>query len=195
MELEVEHMHYQTVLLNGDWEMSYSQSVYTGKACPWKTGEMVKNAVPGYWEEMTDMFAETQFYTDLKINPEYGIQRYPMRQSVPDMALPNITGNFFYRRSFHLKTEAGAQTIHFGGVQNAASVWINGTYLGRHEGYSTPFELQIPAGLLRNGENEAGLCITNIDLTGFNQEPVSGLTNRAACQYTGGIAGDIELRL
>ena len=58
MELEVEHMHYQTVLLNGDWEMSYSQSVYTGKACPWKTGEMVKNAVPGYWEEMTAMFGE-----------------------------------------------------------------------------------------------------------------------------------------
>ena len=195
MELEVEHMHYRTILLNGDWEMSYSQSVYTGKECPWKTGEMVKKAVPGYWEEMTAMFAQTRFYAALKINPEYGIQRYPMRQSVPDMALPNITGNFFYRRSFYLETEAGSQTIHFGGVQNAASVWINGTYLGRHEGYSTPFELQIPAGLLRNGENEVVLSVSNIDLTGFNQEPVSGLTTRAACQYTGGITGDIALRI
>jgi len=184
-----------SILLNGDWEMSYGEAVYTGVENPWKAGELVANAVPGYWEEMTEAFARTGFYTQLRINPEYGIQRYPIRETVPDMALPNITGNFLYRRSFCWKAEAGTWTIHFDGVQNAASVWINGTYLGRHEGYSTPFELEIPDGILREGENEVVLSVSNVGLAGFNQEPVSGLTNRAACQYTGGITGDVALRV
>ena len=96
----------QTIFLNGNWEMSYGESVYTGVENPWKAGELVQNAVPGYWEEMTDAFAQTGFYTRLRINPEYGIQRYPIRETVPDMALPNITGNFFYRRTFRWKEES-----------------------------------------------------------------------------------------
>ena len=113
----------------------------------------------------------------------------------PDMALPNIMGNFFYRRTFCCNGIEQPAAIHFEGVQNAVSVWLNDVFLGRHEGYSTPFDMELPAGTVHDGENTIVLSVSNIGLTGNEGEPVSGLTNRAACQYTGGITGNVELRL
>lgn len=207
-------MYYTAYSLNGDWEMNYQQEIYRSTENPWSKNsnpgnsdeysgtekawdrdDTMPNAIPGYWEDMTDRFALlTPYYLKLKINPEYGLQRYPIAGFAPDMALPNIVGNFFYRRSFFApKTDASA-TLWFGGVQNACSVWLNDVFLGRHEGYSAPFEMEIPEGVLCEGENNVVLSVSNYDLVGYQGEPVSGLMNRAANQYTGGVYGDVELR-
>ena len=198
---------HETFSLNGTWEMAYSETVYSGEECPWKLDPdtslarimknafLIRNAVPGYWEDMTDAFAYAPFFGSLKINPEFGQQRYPIAGVAPDMALPNIMGNFFYRRTFCSDGIDEPAAIHFEGVQNAVSVWLNDVYLGRHEGYSTPFDMDIPEGILHDGENTVVLSVSNIGLTGYDGEPVSGLTNRAANQYTGGITGDVELRV
>ncbi len=154
----------------------------------------VTGAVPGYWEDMTEKFRPLPFFDQLKTNPEYGIQRYPMACNPPDMALPNIEGNFFYRRSFWREGKGGAAVIHFEGVQNAVSVWLNRVFLGRHEGYSAPFDMEIPDGVLRSGENRIILSVSNHRLAGYAGKPVSGLTSRAANECTGGITGDVELR-
>ena len=189
-------MNYTAFSLNGAWLMDYCEDKYVGKANPWmKDGDLILNAVPGYWEDMTDTFAQTSFYSKLKINPRYGIQRYPMTAMPPDMALPNIIGNFFYKRSFNCENIEGSCAIHFSGVQNSVSVWLNDTYLGRHEGYSAPFDFEIPDGVIRNGENVIVLSVSNYLLDGFNGQPVSGLTSRAANEGTGGITGDVELRV
>ncbi len=179
--------------LNGAWEMSYNEAVYTGTDNPWEKGSIVENAIPGYWEDMTDAFAQTSFFRNLKINPEYGIQRYPICTDVPDMALPNVMGNFLYRRIFTYDGGT-ADTLHFGGVQNTVSAWINGVYLGRHAGYCTPFEMAIPAGVLKQGENEIVLSVSNLPMAGFDGFPIFGLTNRAVNLYTGGVFGDVSLR-
>jgi len=176
------------------YTVSYSDTVYMGTENPWKEGFLIQNAVPGYWEDMTEAFASAPFFRELRINPEFGAQRYPISGSCPDMALPNIVGNFLYRRTIRCCEIHGPAVLHFEGVQNAVSLWLNGTYLGRHEGYSTPFDFVIPEGLLTIGENTIVLSISNYGLTGYDGEPISGLTNRAACQYTGGITGDVELR-
>ncbi len=181
--------------LNGAWEMSYAEEAYLGTRNPWEQGFLVENAVPGYWEDMTDAFSAAPFFCSLKTNPEYGLQRYPICGVAPDMALPNIMGNFCYRRSFLWEGEEQPASIYFEGVQNAASVWLNDVLLGRHEGYSTPFALDIPVGVLRTGENVIVISVSNIGLVGYDGEPVSGLTNRAVNQYTGGITGDVELRV
>ena len=188
-------MIYIPFSLNGSWEMDYSETPYTGTEEPAFQGFAVADAVPGYWEDMKDTFRYAPFFGQLKINPEYGMQEYPIAGTAPDMALPNIIGNFYYKRSFLCQESPGSAVLFFGGVQNEASVWLNGCYLGRHSGYSTPFEMNIPNGLLRSGENTLVLSISNCALTGWEGEPVSGLTNRAACQYTGGITGDVELRV
>lgn len=208
-------MHYTAYSLNGAWEMNYAEEKYLGTENPWSKGarpegddvysgtekawdrdSVIEHAVPAYWEDMTDTFAmETPYYLKLKINPEYGLQRYPLAGFAPDMALPNVVGNFYYRKSFLWEEEENPVAIYFGGVQNAVSVWVNEAYLGRHEGYSAPFEMEIPEEALVNGENTIVLSVSNFDLTGYDGEPVSGLTNRAANQYTGGVYGDVELRV
>ena len=208
-------MYYTAYSLSGDWEMNYQQEIYRSKENPWSKNanpgssdeysgtekawdrdDTMPGAVPGYWEDMTDKFALlTPYYLKLKINPDYGLQRYPIAGFAPDMALPNIVGNFFYRRSFVIDETDIPAVLWFGGVQNACSVWLNDVYLGRHEGYSAPFEMAIPEGVLCKGENYLVLSVSNYDLTGYQDEPVSGLMNRAANQYTGGVYGDVELRL
>ncbi len=188
-------MNFKSFSLNGNWYMNYTEDKYIGKENPWEKGELIEAAVPGYWEDMTDKFQMAEFFGALRINPEYGVQRYPIAGTAPDMALPNVVGNFFYMRKFSCENFRGDAFIHFEGVQNALSLWINDIYLGRHEGYSTPFDMPIPDGLLNDGENTIVLSVSNHRLEGFDGQPVSGLTSRAANEYTGGITGDIELRV
>ncbi len=188
-------MLYSALSLNGAWRMDYSEDKYTSEALPEVKGSLVENAVPAYWEDMTESFQKTSFFRNLRINPEYGIQRYPISDTCPDMALPNIMGNFFYRRTFLCEGIEKNATLYFGGVMNAASVWLNGRFLGRHEGYSAPFEMAIPEGLLVDGENTVVLSVSNHRLEGFDSQPVSGITSRAACEWSGGITDFIELRV
>lgn len=186
-------MLYTACSLNGTWDMDFRPGTFTESHDPWITGCPVENAVPGYWEDMLPAFRRTPFFSRLTVNPEYGIQRYPMAGSPPDMALPTIPGTFLYRRAFTLDDPAGNWELHFGGVQNQAWAWLNGVFLGCHRGYSTPFSMEIPPLLLRE-ENTLVLAVSNLGLTGFDGQEVSGLTNRAVSQYTGGITGDVELR-
>lgn len=200
-------MHYLSYSLNGGYEMAYSDHPYLGTAEPgadlYETAidmpdsrfDAIPDAVPAYWEDMTDRFAIAQFFRTLRVNPEYGLWRYPITEYSPDMALPNIIGNFLYRRSFEWQGEEKPTELYFGGVQNAVSVWINGIYLGRHEGYSAPFAVAIPDGVIVEGSNRILFSVSNTPITGYGEEIVSGITNRAASECTGGIYGDVELRL
>ncbi len=188
-------MIYSFFSLNGTWEMAYSEEAYKDTICPEFDGFLIENAVPGYWEDMTEAFLYAPFFPKLKINPEYGIQKYPIATGIPDMALPNIIGNFFYKRTFLCENINAPAVIHFDGVQNAVSVWLNGAFLGRHEGYSTPFDIEIPRDIIKNGENTIILSVSNHRLYGHDGEPIVGLTSRAANECTGGITGDLELRV
>ena len=175
--------------------MDYSEEKYLSESAPEFKGTIVEDAVPAYWEDMTERFQKTAFFRNLRINPEYGIQRYPIADTCPDMALPNIMGNFFYHRTFLCEGVEKNATLYFGGVMNAASVWLNGKFLGRHEGYSAPFELEIPDGLIFDGENTIVLSVSNHRLEGFDGQPVSGITSRAACEWSGGVTDSVELRV
>lgn len=67
-------------------------------------------------------------------------------------------GRVLYRCAFEGPPgmgEDGDETLalRFGGVYYAARVWLNGAFIGSHEGYFAPFELDC-AGALRAGENE-----------------------------------------
>ena len=203
-------MLFKAVSLNGTWEMKYTEEGYCSEENPFKNiseeedlagtepksicGDFIENAVPGYWEDMTEAFQMASFYSKLRFNPEYGVQKYPIAGNPPDMALPNITGTFFYRKKFMYSKTNGDKTLHFEGVQNSVSAWINDVYLGRHLGYSTPFEIKIPEECMTDGENTIVLSVSNCRLKGYRDEPVSGLTSRAANECTGGITGDVEIR-
>lgn len=191
----------QNISLNGKWIIDYlSDQPYISEEEP-----KIDNAentvtpcnVPGYWEDMTDVFRTTALHTKLHWNPLYTLQRYPQAGYVPDMALPNPVGCFVYQRRFSLDTlsDGGEMELYIGGAQNAVSVWMNGHFIGRHEGYSTPFSFAVHRGVLNVGENRITLAVSNNRLAGYKGRPVSGLTSRAANECTGGIYGDVELRV
>jgi beta-mannosidase len=51
-------------------------------------------------------------------------------------------------------SEGAMLSLRFGGVYYAARVWLNGVYLGDHEGYFSAFEFDVTDMVITNGENE-----------------------------------------
>ena len=60
----------------------------------------------------------------------------------------------WYRRSFAVTEEECSATVllHFGAVDYRARVWVNGQYVGTHEGGFTPFAFEVQQ-YLHKGEN------------------------------------------
>ncbi|MCL2512491.1 MAG: glycoside hydrolase family 2 [Oscillospiraceae bacterium] len=83
------------------------------------------------------------------------------RQLQPDETL-------HYRRKFHIDETFIKQTtlLHFGAVDDACRVWINGQLAGGHQGGFMPFALDVSA-LIKIGENEIRLAVTDPTDTGF----------------------------
>ena len=193
-------MEKTVVLLNGKWKMDYiSDTPYMSKIEP-VLGEDTKNLisvpVPGYWEDFEDLLSSSPFYSKLSWNPLYTAQRYPQTGYPLDMEMLNPYGTFAYNRSFTINSTLldFECELYVGGVQNSLSVWINGVYIGRYEGYSAAFFLKIPTNVFCEGENKITLAVSNNRLKGYNDRPISGLSSRAVNECTGGIWGDVELR-
>jgi len=64
-------------------------------------------------------------------------------------------GAIWFRRSFEVPPELREQRLflRFGGVDYFADVWLNGTYLGSHEGMFNPFEFDVTDRLDLEGMN------------------------------------------
>lgn len=186
------------VSLNGNWYADYlSDMPYTQIAEPaicLGSNTVTAVPVPGYWEDMAELFQTSGLNKKLPCNPMYTDQSYPQTGYCLDMFLPNPVGCLVYCKGFDLAEVPENAQLYIGGAQNAVSAWVNGTYIGRHEGYCTPFSFAIPAGILVAGENRVTLAVSNNRLQGYMGRPVSGLTSRAANECTGGIYGDVELR-
>ena len=200
-----QHCIYDAVPLEGAWEMSYCSNAWDSAECPLFKGVTVAKAVPGFWENMVPALRAAGMKDAFRINPAYERQTIPMTQWAKCTTLPNIYGCFLYRRTFTLD----AKSFRFGGrgapalpaaylafdcVRNQVHAWVNGKFVAFRQGFSTPFELPIPKGILREGENEIILAVSNNPNKGYNGSDVSGLTTRGLMESTGGIDGRLELR-
>ena len=200
-----QHCIYDAVPLEGAWEMSYCSNAWDSVACPKFKGVTVAKAVPGFWENMVPAFRAAGMKDAFRINPAYERQKIPMTQWAKCTTLPNIYGCFLYRRTFTLDVKSfrfggrGAPALPpaylaFDCVRNQVHAWVNGKFVAFRQGFSTPFELPIPKGILREGENEIVLAVSNNPNNGYNGSEVSGLTTRGLFEATGGIDGRLELR-
>ena len=72
----------------------------------------------------------------------------------------------WYRRSFEVPAEwAGrAVTLRFGSANYVADVWLNGAWLGYHEGGSTPFAFDVGAGVAIGRANVLAVRVHTIPL-------------------------------
>ena len=187
-----EHGLYESVTLDGAWEMAYLPYAYEVVDLPDFTGVKVEKAVPGYWEDMVPALRAAGMKDEFRINPFHEKQTYPINGWANDTTLPNIYGCFFYRRTVTLDRVAPA-VLAFEGVRNQVHVWINGQFVAFRAGFSTPFELALKEGVLRKGENEIVLAVSNNPNLGYC-DYVSGLTTRSMFRATGGVNGHLELR-
>ena len=194
-----EHGIYEAVSLNGAWEMAYQPYAYEVVDCPTFDGVKIADAIPGYWEDMVPAFRAAGMEDEFRINPLFERQRFPITGWASDTTLPNIYGCFFYRRTVELDGRAlserapGHAVLAFEGVRNQVHVWINGRFVAFRAGFSTPFELAIPKGVLKEGQNEIVLAVSNNPNLGYC-DYVTGLTTRSTFRSTGGVNGSLELR-
>jgi beta-galactosidase/beta-glucuronidase len=57
----------------------------------------------------------------------------------------------WYERNFDVQAQSGRVILHFGAVDYAAKVWVNGHFVARHEGGHTPFWADITSALNADG--------------------------------------------
>jgi beta-mannosidase len=79
--------------------------------------------------------------------------RVPSHWQLED-ALSDYEGYVLYRAKFEAEPAQADEfvSLRFGGVYYSARVWLNGRYLGAHEGYFSPFEFDCTESLV-DGEN------------------------------------------
>jgi beta-glucuronidase len=67
----------------------------------------------------------------------------------------------WYFKSFEFEPRNGrSYLLHFGGINYIANVWLNGKFLGRHEGGFTPFQFEAGPALAK-GENVIVVKVDN----------------------------------
>lgn len=188
-----EHCIYDSVSLDGRWEMAYQPYAWETLDMPSFKGAAIDNAVPGYWEDMIPAFRAAGIKDEFRINPIYEVQKFPISGYASDTSLPNIYGCFFYRRTVELDRD-GAAVLAFEGVRNQVHVWINGRFVAFRAGFSTPFELAVSVGILKKGANEIVMAVSNNPNLGYCGAYVTGLTTRSTFGATGGVNGKLSLR-
>lgn len=89
------------------------------------------------------------------------------------------TGSGWYRRSFTVPPDwtGLAFTLDFGAVNYVADVWLNGAYLGYHEGGSTPFAFDATRALRPGEANVLAMRVDNPPLGIRNDIVPWGLTD------------------
>ena len=188
-----EHAIYDAVPLDGAWEMAYLPYTWESVVMPQFKGVRIEGAVPGYWEDMVDAFRAAGMKDEFRINPFYEKQTYPMSGWAQDTSFPTIRGSFIYRRTFEAD-RTGPAVLAFEGVRNQVHAWVNGAFVAFRAGFSTPFELVIPEGVLKKGVNEIVLAVSNDLNLGYCGAYVTGLSTRSVSTSTGGVNGHLELR-
>ena len=136
----------------------------------------------GKWNYIVDI-QEVGLYNSKMIAKRYGYfcnshQKSPIDlieydfDKAPEMDIPSdwntkdkklffFEGNIWFKKSFNYTKKEGKRIFfYFGAVNYEAWVYINGRYLGRHEGGFTPFNFEITK-IIKDGDNFIVVKIDN----------------------------------
>jgi hypothetical protein len=99
------------------------------------------------------------------------------------------------------KIKNGHYFLKFQAVDYMGDIWINGEYIGNHEGSETPFEFDVTKNLKKEGSNLLVVRVLNPTYEPINgialKETPSGAKNYPfggnASYNTGGIIGEVEI--
>ncbi len=140
--------------LSGVWDFRYCVNPGAVPAGFYKPGAAGSGwdriSVPGNWQLQGEY--DPPVFTNIK---------YPFEPNPPKVPTDyNPVG--LYRRTFTVPAEwDGSEVfIHFGGVQSAMYLWVNGRQVGYHEDGMLPAEFNI-SGYLAEGENSLAVQVFN----------------------------------
>src|SRR5262245_61712182 len=88
--------------------------------------------------------------------------------SIWNITHPAAEGIGFYRKLFVPPADWAGRVVylHFGGASYAASVWLNGIYVGSHEGAYDPFGFDVTSMCRLRADNELVVRVAGLAKTG-----------------------------
>lgn len=134
--------------LNGDWAF---------------TLDLHFNGLRSRWFEMEPMAPEDRVFPYDWDPFNSDTTPVPSNWQMQDDKAYLFEGAGWYVRSFNSADlpEGARKILRIGAVAYECKVFLNGSYLGRHQGASTPFFVDLTDSL-RDGENHLFLCVDNV---------------------------------
>jgi beta-galactosidase len=162
------------------------------------TGSRARLDLSGPWELAFDSYGEGIRNGWMSGNwPEAGSDRVQI-PAIWDVTHPDAEGVGFYRKLFVVPPDWQGRVLRlcFGGASYRAEIWLNGVYVGSHEGAYTPFRFDVTSLIEAGSENQlvvrvAGLSkVRDVDGMALRESPASKQT----WYYThGGLWGEVCL--
>jgi len=106
------------------------------------------------------------FDNEKKFQRPSDVHEWPLKIQVPFAPESPASGigdtgfhtRCWYQRTFHFQPSNDRVLINFGAVDYQARVWMNGEFLGSHEGGHTPFSFDVTSALNKSGEQVITVC-------------------------------------
>jgi glycosidase len=120
---------------------------------------------------------DRQWFTDTLNRNSWMTVRTPAYwETYPGLSAFDGWGWFY--RTFEMGSVSEQMAIHFAGVDDDATVWINGTMVGEHAGWTDPFSLDVSRALHR-GVNSIAVQVKDYAGGGGIFKPVTLIAARA----------------
>ena len=157
--------------LNGEWQFFYAKDAPTAD----------KVEAEGFYR--TDY--QAQEFKSTPVPSNWAILGYeePVYRGFKN----NEASEGFYIRRFHLADAYDGKRVllHFGGVWNSAEVWLNGTWIGRHDSGYTSFSFDVTSAIKAGEENVLAVRVRQV-YSGYQTDTYDDWT-------LGGIYRDVTL--
>ena len=113
----------------------------------------MKISLNGYWNYIPDQNEQLTIDKVLKSVDKKSLNRMKLPVNWQLAGLDNFSGAVWFIKKFRLiKTAVRDKPVilNFNGIDYFADVWLNGKYIGTHEGYFQPFYFDISGSILEN---------------------------------------------
>lgn len=138
------------VLLSGQWNFRYFDSIYDAKEEFWQEGACLEGfdsvKVPGVWQNYG---YDRHQYTNT---------RYPFPMDPPYVPHQNPCGEYVRTFTYYRDEKAPRAFLNFEGVDSCFYVWVNGSFAGYSQVSHSTSEFDVTA-LLREGENTLAVLV------------------------------------
>jgi beta-glucuronidase len=154
----------KTVSLNGKWQ--YIIDPYETGFRNYRWDERAENDKEAYWS--SDIPENKTDRKEHGYNDKYSIN-VPGDWNSQDPKFLYYEGTVWYKKSFDVNLPSPNEKVflYFGAVNYRADVYLNGKKLGMHLGGFTPFNFEIPQGVLKSKDN---YLVVKVDNKRFKDE-------------------------